>query len=190
METQPNSFFNFTDFADNAVELVKVRPPLFFKGSPCVLTVGLKQANPSYNEKRCKAFVCDITATGEGSLLSHVAPESVDVVLMIFVMSAIPPSKMPQVLANISAVRTTIPIMSLLTTTILSLQILKPGGYVLFRFSLADLSPTPLTMHICRDYGKYDLTQIRFLSKKDSKKLEDSLYLRNDGTLSYYFSQG
>jgi len=44
---------------------------------------------------------------------------------------------------------------------------LRPGGVICFR-----------------DYGLYDLAMVR-----NSKRLSDSLYCRNDGTLAYFFSK-
>ncbi|KAJ9067132.1 hypothetical protein DSO57_1002618 [Entomophthora muscae] len=47
-------------------------------------------------------------------------------------------------------------------------KVLKPNGLIFFR-----------------DYAKYDAAQMRF---KAENKLEDRLYVRQDGTLAYYFT--
>ncbi|XP_021099812.1 methyltransferase-like protein 6 isoform X11 [Heterocephalus glaber] len=69
------------------------------------------QQNPLYNLERCKVFQCDLT---KDDLLDHVPRESVDIVMLIFVLSAVHPDKMHLVLQNIY-------------------KVLKPGKSVLFR---------------------------------------------------------
>ena len=64
-----------------------------------------------FNDSRVHAFVHDITS---GTLLEQVPEESVDIVSLIFVLSAINPDKLPSVIKNIS-------------------QCVKDGGMVILR---------------------------------------------------------
>ncbi|XP_016046558.1 tRNA N(3)-methylcytidine methyltransferase METTL6 isoform X1 [Erinaceus europaeus] len=91
LEEDLNIFAYACDFSPRAVEHVK--------------------QNPLYNPERCKVFQCDLTTN---DLLEHVPPESVDAVMLIFVLSAVHPDKMRLVLRNIH-------------------KVLKPGRSVLFR---------------------------------------------------------
>lgn len=62
------------------------------------------QENKLYNSDICEAFVCDIT---KEELINYLAPDSVDIATMIFVLSAIHPNKMVDVLKNIHKVLAT-----------------------------------------------------------------------------------
>ncbi|XWS26435.1 hypothetical protein CRYUN_Cryun26dG0032200 [Craigia yunnanensis] len=97
--TYPDVFVHACDFSQRAVNLVK--------------------AHKDFTETRVSAFVCDLTID---DLCKQISPASIDVVTMIFVLSAVSPEKMPLVLQNIK-------------------KVLKPNGYVLFRdYAVGDLA--------------------------------------------------
>ncbi|KAK7886964.1 hypothetical protein WMY93_026585 [Mugilogobius chulae] len=91
LEEDLNVFIYACDFSPRAVEFVK--------------------QNSLYNSERCCAFQSDLT---KDDLREHIPESSVDVITLIFVLSAIHPDKMKLALENIS-------------------RVIKPGGVVLFR---------------------------------------------------------
>ncbi|URE41649.1 Methyltransferase domain [Musa troglodytarum] len=95
----PNVFIHACDFSPRAVAFV--------------------MENGASVSDRLNAFICDVT---KDDLSKIIMPSSVDVVTMIFMLSAVSPMNMPAVLQN---VRT----------------ILKPSGFVLFRdYALGDFA--------------------------------------------------
>ena len=80
LEEDPTMFFYACDFSPRAVAFVR--------------------EHPLYDTERCHAFQCDITTD---SLTEHVR-RPVDLITMIFVLSAIHPDKMRQALENITKV--------------------------------------------------------------------------------------
>ncbi|KAG7377121.1 Methyltransferase-like protein 6 [Phytophthora pseudosyringae] len=80
--------------------------------------IDILQHNPEYEHTRCRAFVCDIAQEE----LAGVAPQSIDIVLMVFVLSALPPESFAHALQKLFTA-------------------LQPGGILCFRdYGLYDLA--------------------------------------------------
>ncbi|KAI0675598.1 methyltransferase [Trametes maxima] len=110
--------------------------------------VKLVQNNPLYLSPplgTIEAAVWDLTSP---DLPPGLEPESVDIMTLVFVMSALHPQEWANAVDNIH-------------------KLLKPGGLLLLR-----------------DYGRYDLTQLRF---KGGRLLDDNFYIRGDKTRVYFF---
>ncbi|MCD9641620.1 hypothetical protein HAX54_027922 [Datura stramonium] len=83
-----------------------------------------RRLHKDFDDARVNAFVCDLTVD---DLIPHISPSSVDVVTMIFVLSAVSPDKMSLMLQNIK-------------------KVLKKDGCVLFRdYATGDLAQERLT---------------------------------------------
>ncbi|PFH50304.1 hypothetical protein AMATHDRAFT_4121 [Amanita thiersii Skay4041] len=111
--------------------------------------VKLVQNNPLYQSPplgSIQASVWDVTSTD--GLPPGIQPSTVDIVILVFVLSALHPDEWHQAITNIH-------------------QILKPNGLVMLR-----------------DYGRHDLTQLRF---KSGRLLDDNFYIRGDKTRVYFF---
>ncbi|MBN3312065.1 TLK2 kinase, partial [Atractosteus spatula] len=125
--TDPGLFVYCCDFSTTAVELVK--------------------ANEEYNPTRCLAFVHDLC---DEAARFPMPKESLDIIVLIFVLSAVHPDKMQKSISRLC-------------------ELLKPGGMI-----------------VLRDYGRYDMAQLRF---KKGRCLSDNFYVRGDGTRVYFFTQ-
>lgn len=111
--------------------------------------VKLVQTNPLYESPpvgSIHAAVWDLTSAD--GLPSGIEPGIVDIVILVFVMSALHPDEWGRAINNIH-------------------KMLKPGGLVVFR-----------------DYGRYDLTQLRF---RGGRLLDENFYIRGDKTRVYFF---
>lgn len=112
--------------------------------------VSVVRSNALYTDPpggaKCLSTVWDLSSHTE--LPEGLGEGIVDIIVLIFVFSALHPREWDQAVKNIK-------------------KLLKPNGIVLFR-----------------DYGRYDLPQLRF---KKRRMLQDNFYLRGDGTRVYFF---
>ncbi|KAI0463149.1 hypothetical protein LJB42_003168 [Komagataella kurtzmanii] len=117
------------DYSKNAIKLVK--------------------ENEDFDPQYASACVWDLS-NPDVELPEGVEPHSVDIIIMVFVFSALSPDQWDSAVKNLE-------------------KMLKPGGHILFR-----------------DYGRYDLAQVRF---KKNRLLDDNFYVRGDGTRVYFFTE-
>lgn len=110
--------------------------------------VNLVQTNHLYQSPPVGTIQAAVWDLSSPELPPGLHPGSVDIVILVFVLSALHPLEWPQAICNIH-------------------KVLKPGGLV-----------------VMRDYGRYDLTQLRF---KTGRLLEENFYIRGDKTRVYFF---
>ncbi|KAI0079116.1 methyltransferase [Panus rudis PR-1116 ss-1] len=113
--------------------------------------VKVVQSNPLYTSPPVGSISAAVWDLSSPTLPPGLTPGSVDLIILVFVLSALHPDEWAQAIKNIH-------------------QLLKPGGRVLFR-----------------DYGRYDLTQLRF---KGGRLLDENFYIRGDKTRVYFFEIG
>lgn len=131
-----NYFIYACDFSSRAVELVK--------------------QNELYNESKIKGFQCDITTE---TIFNEITHGSVDIITLVFVLSAVHPDKFNQVAKNL-------------------FQLLKPGGILLFRdyglYDMAQLRFKASNKIGENFYVRQDGTCSYFFSLKEAKELYES----------------
>lgn len=132
-----HKFFIYAcDFSERAIELVK--------------------ENALYDEAKMKAFTCDITSD---TIIDEIKPQSLDIITMIFVLSAIHPEKFQQVAETMY-------------------KLLKPGGVLLFRdygqHDMAQLRFKPGNKIADNFYVRQDGTRSYFFSLNEIKAMMET----------------
>lgn len=118
--------------------------------------VDLIRLHEAYDTKYIQADVWDVAGTGEAVLPPGIEPGSVDVVLMIFIFSALAPAQWAQAVRNIW-------------------RVLKPGGQVLFRdYGRGDLAQVRFKKGRWMEenfYVRGDGTRVYFFEKEELERI-------------------
>ena len=147
--------------------------------------MNILRAHPLHAADRLHAFVADLT---ENDISIHVPPASVDFCTLIFVLSAMDPAKMPQVLIN--------PLEHTFSTQE-QRHADNPSMHACCNMphhmqavrNLARTCKPGSGKVLVRDYAEGDLAEARLAGAAKQKKLSDKFYVRGDGTRAYYFSE-
>ncbi|KAJ2808498.1 hypothetical protein H4R20_000862 [Coemansia guatemalensis] len=122
------------------------------------IAVDVVKASKAYDQHRCAAFVWDLASA---ELPPNVAPESIDIMLMVFVFSALHPNQWKQAVANAH-------------------RLLKPGGVLLFRdYGRNDLAQLRFKRsRLLEDnlYIRGDGTRVYFFTNEELAEIFGSLF--------------
>ncbi|KAI9146234.1 S-adenosyl-L-methionine-dependent methyltransferase [Paraphysoderma sedebokerense] len=123
--------------------------------------VNLVKSNPAYDPDKVHAFTYDLTSP---TLPSCLKPASIDVLVLVFVLSAIHPTQFQHVIGNIY-------------------NLLKPGGLLLFRdygrYDLAQLRMKPgRLLDMDNFYVRGDGTRVYFFETTEIRQLVENAGLK------------
>lgn len=157
----------FPLLAGNQNEGLKVHACDFSKTA-----VQVMRENEGYDQKHIVADVWDVAAEGEESLPPGLDEGSVDVVILIFIFSALAPAEWDRALRNVY-------------------RVLKPGGKVLFRdYGRGDLAQVRFKKGKYMDenfYVRGDGTRVYFFDESELRYMwsewtpEKGVHIRGDG---------